>query len=175
MTPKIHFCPKSMWTSFVCLFGFNVAFKFFSHTVSGCDRKLSAHFYSAASLKYIMAQTFDMIPHPVTLSWDWVNQRMTHALPSLVFGVISVVELSYCPLDRSYWSGDAENDLVKVHSEVNWATAQQNQQNAMFAQRRLGSAWAFTVCSISSYGHNVSSCRQRRLIRLGGCPGWSES
>ena len=37
---------------FVCLFGFNVAFKIICHitTVSGCDRELNAHFYSAASL-----------------------------------------------------------------------------------------------------------------------------
>ena len=37
-----------------CLFGLNIAFNnFFSHItmVSGCDRELSAHFYSAASLK----------------------------------------------------------------------------------------------------------------------------
>ena len=29
--------------------------------------------------------------------------------------------------------------------------------------------------SVGSYGPKVSSCGQRRLIRLGGCPGWSES
>ena len=39
---------------FVCLFGFNVAFNINCHimTVSGCDRELNAHFYSAASLWY---------------------------------------------------------------------------------------------------------------------------
>ena len=40
----------------VCLFWFNVAFNNFSVTcitkVSGCNRELNAHFYSAASLKY---------------------------------------------------------------------------------------------------------------------------
>ena len=43
-----------------------------------------------------------------------------------------------------------------------WDGAWQNQQNDLCAQRRLASAWAF-------------SCGKRRLIRLGGCPGWSES
>ena len=38
-------------------------------TVSGCERELNAHFYSAASLKY-----HAMIPHPVTLSWHRVDQ-----------------------------------------------------------------------------------------------------
>ena len=33
----------------------------------------------------------------------------------------------------------------------------------------------FAVCSMDSYGPKLSSCRQRRLIRLCGCPGWSES
>ena len=33
----------------------------------------------------------------------------------------------------------------------------------------------FAVCSMSSWGPKVSSCRQQRLIRLGRCPGWSES
>ena len=32
----------------------------------------------------------------------------------------------------------------------------------------------FTVRSMDSWGPYVSSCRQRRLIRLEGCPGWSE-
>ena len=45
---------------FVCLFGFNVAFNIICHitTVSGCDRELSAHFYSAASLWYQIPDTF---------------------------------------------------------------------------------------------------------------------
>ena len=36
--------------------------QFFSHimTVSGCDRELNAHFYSATSLKYHAPQTLDM-------------------------------------------------------------------------------------------------------------------
>ena len=46
--------------NFVCLFGFNVAFNIICHitTVSGCDRELNAHFYSAASLRYQIPDTF---------------------------------------------------------------------------------------------------------------------
>ena len=33
----------------------------------------------------------------------------------------------------------------------------------------------FTVSSVGSKGPKVSSCGQWRLIRLGGCPGWSVS
>ena len=45
---------------FVCLFGFNVAFNIICHiaTVSGCDRELNAHFYSAASQWYQIPDTF---------------------------------------------------------------------------------------------------------------------
>ena len=45
---------------YVCLFGFNVAFNIICHitTVSGCDRELNAHFYSAASLWYQIPDTF---------------------------------------------------------------------------------------------------------------------
>ena len=56
------------------------------------------------------------------------------------------------------------------------------------AQQRLRSAWASaeseqsSLCALriakdpkDSQGPKVSSCGQRRLIRLGKCPGWSES
>ena len=46
---------------FVCfLFGFKVAFNIICHitTVSGCERELNAHFYSAASLWYQIPDTF---------------------------------------------------------------------------------------------------------------------
>ena len=49
-----HFVQQTGVFGYVCLFWFNVAFKkILSHitTVSGCDRELNAHFYSAVSLK----------------------------------------------------------------------------------------------------------------------------
>ena len=48
-----------------------------------------------------------------------------------------------------------------------WAAAWQNQQNDLCVQRRLWSAWASAVHSVGSWGPNVSSCGQGRLIRLG--------
>ena len=62
-----------------------------------------------------------------------------------------------------------------------WAAAWQNQQNDLFAQRTqislgIHPVWSvFTVRSKGSKGLNLSSRGQRRLIRLGGCTGWSES
>ena len=52
--------------------------QFFSHitTVSGCDSECNAHFNIAVSLKYccLISQTLNMIPHPDTLSWHWMDQ-----------------------------------------------------------------------------------------------------
>ena len=64
-----------------------------------------------------------------------------------------------------------------------WARAWQNQQNTVCAQRRLRSAWASAQSDQSlrcphegSLGPYVPiEHTAKRLIRLGGCPGWSES
>ena len=48
--------------------------QFFSHimTVSGCDRELNAHFYSAASLKYHDPDTWhDTTPSHIILTLGW--------------------------------------------------------------------------------------------------------
>ena len=64
-----------------------------------------------------------------------------------------------------------------------WAATWQNQENDLRTQWRLRSAWAsaqsdqIRVLAVRFMGivwPNSSSCWQRRLIRLGGCPGWSE-
>ena len=59
------------------------------------------------------------------------------------------------------------------------ATSWQNQQNGMCALQRLGSARASSQSdrSLLSAWRKLGSplSAQRRLIRLGGCPGWSES
>ena len=65
----------------------------------------------------------------------------------------------------------------------NWATAWQNQQNDLCAQRGLKSAWASAQCDQSlrcppeaKLGPKLPIERtSKTLIRLGGCPGWSES
>ena len=67
-----------------------------------------------------------------------------------------------------------------------WAASWQNQQNGMCAQRRLRSAWASAQSDLSLYclpeeslGPQLAiNCIKRTaktLIRLGECPGWSES
>ena len=53
-----------------------------------------------------------------------------------------------------------------------WATSWQNQQNDMC----IRPVWSvFAVCLKKALVHSYPLCAQRRLIRLGGCPGWSES
>ena len=64
-----------------------------------------------------------------------------------------------------------------------WATSWQNQQNSMWAQRRLRSAWPSAQSDQSlrcpheeTLGPQPATERKAKTqIRLGGCPGWSES
>ena len=58
-------------------------------------------------------------------------------------------------------------------NEVKWATKWQNQQSDCAPSEDLDQPGHLP--SMGSYGPKVSSCGQRRLIRLGGCPCWSES
>ena len=73
--------------------------------------------------------------------------------------------------------------FLKWFQDENWAMAWQNQQNDLCAQRRLRSAWASAQ---SDQGQRClpetklgpklpTECTAKTLIRLGGCPGWSES
>ena len=61
----------------------------------------------------------------------------------------------------------------------NWATAWQNHQNDLCAQRRLRSSWSDQSQRCppeAKLGPKLSTERTAKtLIRLGGCPGWSES
>ena len=64
----------------------------------------------------------------------------------------------------------------------NWATSWQNQQNDCAPSEDSDQPGHppslirdFAVRSIGSLGPKLSSCGQRRLIRSGGCAGWSES
>ena len=64
-----------------------------------------------------------------------------------------------------------------------WATAWQNQQNPLCAQQGLRSAWASAQSEQSLRSPHEETlgpklpieCTAKTLIRLGGCPGWSES
>ena len=73
--------------------------------------------------------------------------------------------------------------FMKWFQYENWSTAWQNQQNHLCAQRRLRSAWASAQSDQSQrcppeakLGPKLPTKRTAKtLIRLGGCPGWSES
>ena len=60
----------------VCVFGFNVAFNNFSVISRRCLVATGSSMLTFIVLPHwsIMSQTLDMIPHPVTLSWHWVDQ-----------------------------------------------------------------------------------------------------
>ena len=77
---KQQLCCTSLERKFVCLFGFNVAFNIICHitTVSGCDRELNAHFYSAASLWY---QILDTLPDITSSHIILTPERPVLALP----------------------------------------------------------------------------------------------
>ena len=70
-----------------------------------------------------------------------------------------------------------------MHIDVIWASSWQNQQNGMCTQWRLRSAWASAQSDQSlrcpheeSFGpYQPIERTAKTLIRLGGCPGWSES
>ena len=72
---------------------------------------------------------------------------------------------------------------LKWFQYENWATAWQTQQNDQCAQRRLRSAWAPAQSAQSqrctpeaNLGPKLPNGRTAKtLIRLGGCPGWSET
>ena len=69
----------------------------------------------------------------------------------------------------------------KMHNR--WAAARQNQQNVLYAQRRLRSVWVSAQSNHSlrcPHGETTGLLlpierTAKTLIRLGGCPGWSES
>ena len=89
------------------------------------------------------------------------------------------------------WQKTRKKDVKRIASASGcmiwwiciWAASWQNQQNGMCAQRRLRSAWASAQSDHSlrcpyeeSLGPKLPIQRTAKtLIRLGGCPGWSES
>ena len=67
--------------------------------------------------------------------------------------------------------------FLKWFQYENWATAWQNQQNDLCTQRRLRSAWlsAQSDQSLRCPPEAKLGPTAKTLIRLGGCPCWSES
>ena len=69
-------CMLSYSWSYCCLFRFNVAFNNFSVISRRCLVATGSSMLIFIVLPHwsIKPQTLDMIPHPVTLSWHWVDQ-----------------------------------------------------------------------------------------------------
>ena len=72
--------------------------------------------------------------------------------------------------------------IIPILVQSIWAAARQNQQNELCAQQRhrsdkhlLTLIWVFAVRMKKHWFLNYLLSAQQRLIRLGGCPGWSES
>ena len=65
-----------MCAQWMCVLGFNVAFNNFSVISRRCLVATGRSMLTFIVLPHwsIMSQTLDMIPHPVTLSWHWVDQ-----------------------------------------------------------------------------------------------------
>ena len=92
--------------------------------------------------------------------------------------------------DASYWihgvtycSDVCNNAKFTGGGILKWATSWQNQQNGMCTQQRLRSAWASAQSDQSLCCPHEERLgpwlpierTTKTLIRLGGCPGWSES
>ena len=69
-------------TSCCCLFGFNVTFNNFSVISRRCLVTTGSSMLTFIVLPHwsIMPQTLDMIPHPVTLSWHWVDHSQLYPI-----------------------------------------------------------------------------------------------
>ena len=90
-----------------------------------------------------------------------------------------------CSFMNEEEGGSVENRLwlVYIFSDWKWAASWQNQRNGMCAQRRLRSAWASAQTDQSlrcpykvTLGPQLPIERTAKtLIKLDGCPGWSES
>ena len=68
---------------------------------------------------------------------------------------------------------DSCHKMWLPHDKTNKMTVRPAKTQMSLGIRPIWSV--FSVRSMGSYGPKPSSCEQRRLIRLGGCPGWSES
>ena len=107
---------------------------------------------------------------PISLKKYIKSHSVRDLEPDWLFRFTIVFQLNN---DKHIWSSlkmqwqlpHLTNDCsVWPWSAKQWAASWQNQQNGIYAQRRLRSAWA-----------SAHERTTKTLIRLGGCPGWSES
>ena len=110
--------------------------------------------------------------------------KMSHSFFFLIFQLglkisfsnVKVIKFS-TRLGKQCWPR-SDCSFLKKKGDCTW----QNQQNDMCAQRKLRSAWAspsqiriFAVRMKKPWVLSYPLSAPRRLIRLGGCPGWFES
>ena len=124
-----------------------------------------------------MAQIWDTLNYCCNYSKTvtlWVNKFNTEVMhPKDAKGILGNSE----DPDQT-----AASDLA-LYCLLIWATSWENQQNGMCAQRRLRSDWASAQSDQSLRCPHEETlgpwlpteCTAKTLIRLGGCPGWSES
>ena len=117
---------------------------------------------------------------------DWIHNDIIqrHRNPDSVLG--------WWHSATSWWSycQDTDNERITIHQTIwsrnqvrlIWVLALQTQETGMFAQLRLKSVWACSQSNQSihcQHGSNLDhklplNCVIKTLIRLGGCPVWSE-
>ena len=113
------------------------------------------------------------------LSWDGsiifvilYYSAMSRRLTFLIDVSSSKFYLYKCFFGRIWWEqGHLSHDMTWQNQQNECASSEDSDQ-----PRHLPSLLrVFAVRSMGSWGPKVSSCGQKRLIRLSGCPGWSES
>ena len=121
---------------------------------------------------------------PWVLSYPLSTQRGLWSERAHVF--LFSVPLLVLSCRGSFVTGDHPSYMfvsdLKISLSI-WTASWQNQQNGMYAQRRLRSGWVSAQSDQSlscpleqSLGPYLPFKRTAKtLIRLGGCPGWSES
>ena len=140
--------------------------------MSDCSNILSQHRVSSELISR------DVLPYKVKYSWTFSNisssrickENWKH-FQNHWSSLIILISISWL-----YEGFKFINALLK------WAASCQNQQNGMRTQRRIRSAWdppslirVFTVQMKKAWVLSYPMSAQKRLTRLGGCPGWSES
>ena len=116
----------------------------------------------------------------VTIRDQWPSQLPKEDLRSHALSIQKIINFG-C----AYFHQRFRDFRQSIWQNMKWATAWQNQQNDMFAKRRLRTTWASARPSRSesslqrSFGklrdQGYFMQKAKTLIRLGGCPGWSES
>ena len=121
-----------------------------------------------------------MFALPVRLSIKWVSNRSFGFYESLSLLHVAVIYNTLRVKTNTKQHLLINMDMLRMDPLM--CQCMINQTNHLCAQRRLSSAWKFAQSDQSlrcphegSLGPIYPLSAKRRLIRLGGCPGWSKS